>query len=86
MTYYGLGRTCPSLFRGLAPFFHHSHKAPSKPTHNAGTSGYYRAAAIVFGVGTGYLVANYADRGLSVLWPNPKRGCVDFIGGFNSIV
>lgn len=41
--------------------------------YTTGTAGYYRAAAIVLGVGTGYMIANYADRGLSFIWPNPNR-------------
>ena len=39
----------------------------------AGNTHYYKAAAIVFGVGTGYVVANMTDKSLGFVWPNPNR-------------
>ena len=38
-----------------------------------GSSHLYKAAAVVFGIGTGYAIANVTDQSLGFLWPNPNR-------------
>lgn len=38
-----------------------------------GSANLYKAAAVVFGIGTGYAIANVTDESLGFFWPNPKR-------------